>query len=389
MTTPALNRTAWAFETIDLKGSRVAIRTSRPEDHHAIALAINDPLGWDGKRWGRDSPEKIVRMLKEREARRETGQIHPLVYSTGGEIAGVTNFLRPDEMNRSLEIGGTWIAPRWRKTFVNTEVKYLLLKYCFETLGAERIEFRVDVRNAESQRAMLRIGAALEGRLRHRQIVPDGSVHDGFLFSIVRTDWDAVKARLLDMLTGAPRVERLPKEILTDRLCLRPYAIDDSARIFALVDRNRADFTESHPKTVKALGAPEQAEDYVFDKLREWHMGTSFCYGAFLRSNGSPIGQLSVKNVDWEQPSAELGYFVDAGNRGLGLAREMAQAVLARLDLLNFRRVFVRVLPGNEPSLRLARSVGFEEEGLHRQEYMTPKGGLSDILYLSRTERKK
>ncbi|MDD5304493.1 MAG: GNAT family N-acetyltransferase [Elusimicrobia bacterium] len=385
MTRTILNRTPWALAAIELKGDRVAIRTSRPADHRAIASAINDPIGWDARRWGRDSAEKIVRMLAERESRKANGQINPLVYFAGGEIAGVSNFLRPDEMNRSLEIGGTWVAPRWKKTFVNTEVKFLLLKHCFETLGAERVEFRVDVRNAESQRAMIRIGATLEGRLRRRQIGPDGEVRDGFLFSIVRTDWGEVEARLLARLGGAPRVESLPREILTARLRLRPYEIADAPAVFALVDRNRADFVESHPKTVKALGAPQLAEDYVIDKLREWHLGASFCYGAFLRSDGSPVGQLSVKNVDWEKLSAELGYFVDARNRGAGLAREMAQAVLARLDLLRFRRVFVRVLPGNEPSLRLARSVGFEDEGIHRREFMLPGGVLSDIVYLSRT----
>jgi RimJ/RimL family protein N-acetyltransferase len=387
MTTALQNKSPWTFPPIEIKGERVAIRTSRPEDHRAIALAINDPLGWDARSWGRDCPEKIILMLRAREAAREGGQAHPIVYSVNGAVAGVTNFLRLDAANRSLEIGGTWVAPRWRKTFVNTEVKLLLLRHCFETLGAERVEFRVDVRNAESQRAVLRLGATLEGRLRRRQIGPDGSVRDGYLFSVVRTDWDAVKVKLLDRLAGGPRVERLPREIVTERLCLRSYGIDDAPRIFALVDRNRADFAESHPKTVKALGAPEQAEDYVIDKMREWHMETSFCYGAFLRTDGNQIGQIAVKNVDWEHLSAELGWFVDSGNRRLGLAREMALAVLARLDLLGLRRAFVRVIPSNEPSLRLARSVGFVEEGLHRQEFMTSRGP-SDLLYLSRTEKK-
>lgn len=384
MPTQTLTRADWALEPIELKGDRVVVRTSIPKDHPVIALAINDPLGWDAQKWGRDCPEQIVRMLQTREAAREKNQIHPLVYCVNGEVAGVTNFLHPDAANRSLEIGGTWVAPRWRKTFVNTEVKLLLLRQCFETLEAERVEFRVDVRNADSQRAVLRIGATLEGRLRRRQITPDGVVRDGLLFSIIRSDWEAVKVRLLDCLAGGRRSERLPRELMTERLRLRPYGIDDAPGIFALVDSNREDFAESLPKTVKALGAPEQAEDYVIDKLREWHLGTSFCYGAFLRADGRSIGQISVKKVDWETFSAELGYFVDARHRGMGLAREMALAVLASLDLLHFRRVFVRIIPDNEPSLRLARSVGFEEEGRHRNEFLTPRG-LSDILYLSRT----
>lgn len=88
--------------------------------------------------------------------------------------------------------------------------------------------------------------------------------------------------------------------------------------------------------------------------------------------------------MNWEIPSAEFGYLIDAKARGAGLAREMAQAVLAQLDRLGFRRISVRVLPDNEPSLRLARSLGFENEGLHRAEYLTGKRPVSDILHLSR-----
>lgn len=198
---------------------------------------------------------------------------------------------------------------------------------------------------------------------------------------------NSVKVRLLGRLARNTRVERLPREIVTERLSLRPYALDEAPAIFSLVDRNRADFIESHPKTIEALGMPSQAEDYVIDKLREWRMGASFCYGAFLRAGGTLVGQISAKNVDWERLSAELGYFLDARSRGAGLAREMATAVLAHLDRLRFRRVFVRIIPGNEPSLRLARSVGFEEEGLHRNEFLTLRG-LSDVIYLSRAVKR-
>jgi len=101
--------------------------------------------------------------------------------------------MRLEPSNKSLEIGGTWVAPKWRKSFVNTEVKFLLLQYCFETLSAERVEFRVDGRNIESQRAVLRIGAKLEGRLRTRQLYPDGVARDGLLFSVIRPEWSNVK----------------------------------------------------------------------------------------------------------------------------------------------------------------------------------------------------
>ena len=78
-----------------------------------------------------------------------------MIYLTQGKIAGYTCFHRIDSVNRRLEIGRTCVSPAWRRTYVNTEVKLLLLEHCFETLSAIRVEFRVSPRNQRSQKAVL------------------------------------------------------------------------------------------------------------------------------------------------------------------------------------------------------------------------------------------
>jgi RimJ/RimL family protein N-acetyltransferase len=77
--------------------------------------------------------------------------------------------------HRGLEIGGTWYGLEFQRTVVNTECKYLLLKYAFETLGCIRVQFKTDLRNERSQKAIERIGAVKrEGVLRNHMILPDG-----------------------------------------------------------------------------------------------------------------------------------------------------------------------------------------------------------------------
>jgi len=95
-----------------------------------------------------------------------------------------------------LEIGGTWYAPAFQRTGVNTESKYLLLGHAFEDLGCLRVQFRTDVRNLRSQKAIERLGAASEGVLRDHMILPDGTVRSSVIYSILKDEWPAVKANL-------------------------------------------------------------------------------------------------------------------------------------------------------------------------------------------------
>lgn len=117
-----------------------------------------------------------------------------------GEVAGSSSYLTIREEHRSLEIGYTWLGSKWRRTPLNTECKLLLLTHAFETLGARRVEFKTDHRNERSQRALERIGAKYEGRLRHHMIRPDGTARDSVYYSILKAEWPAVSKHLRTIL---------------------------------------------------------------------------------------------------------------------------------------------------------------------------------------------
>jgi N-acetyltransferase len=88
----------------------------------------------------------------------------------------------------------------FQHTIVNTECKYLLLRYAFETLRTIRVQFKADVRNERSWRAIERIGAKREGILRNHYILPDGVIRDSVFYSIVEDEWPGVKEGLEEML---------------------------------------------------------------------------------------------------------------------------------------------------------------------------------------------
>jgi len=113
---------------------------------------------------------------------------------------GSTRYLEIRRTWRTLEIGWTWLATSARRTRVNTECKYLLLRHAFEDLGALRVQFKTDGRNQESQRSIERLGAVKEGVLRKQRVNHDGFVRDAVYYSILDDEWPKVKARLEEML---------------------------------------------------------------------------------------------------------------------------------------------------------------------------------------------
>ena len=113
-----------------------------------------------------------------------------------GELIGATGLWAADPTHRRVEIGASWITKRWQRTAVNTEAKLLLLTYAFEELDCIRVEFKTDVRNTASRKALTRIGAVEEGTLRHHMVLHDGRLRNSVYFSVLAPEWPGVKTRL-------------------------------------------------------------------------------------------------------------------------------------------------------------------------------------------------
>ena len=73
-----------------------------------------------------------------------------------------------------------------------------------ETLGASRVQLKTDSRNIQSQRAMLKLGARLEGTLRKHMVLPDGYLRDTVMLSIIDDEWPSVKSGLEARLGYTP-----------------------------------------------------------------------------------------------------------------------------------------------------------------------------------------
>lgn len=119
-------------------------------------------------------------------------------------IIGSTRFWKIDRANRNCEIGHTWLAASMQRSFANTEAKFLMLQFAFESLHCVRVQFTTDVLNTRSRAAILRLGAIEEGTIRNERIMPDGRVRNSVRYSIIDAEWPAVRDRLLARLDISP-----------------------------------------------------------------------------------------------------------------------------------------------------------------------------------------
>jgi RimJ/RimL family protein N-acetyltransferase len=117
-----------------------------------------------------------------------------------GRAIGSTRFANIDRGDRHVEIGWTWLGKKWQRTAANTEAKYLMLRHALETWRCLRVEFKTDSLNERSRAALLRLGAKEEGIFRNHVITWTGRIRHSVYYSIIDSEWPAVKAQLQDKL---------------------------------------------------------------------------------------------------------------------------------------------------------------------------------------------
>ena len=190
------------IEPITLKGRHATLEPLAREHQDALKLAAADGELWRLWYTSVPAPDRTAQYIDSALTMRELDGAMPFVVrlAATGEIVGCTRYFHVDASNRRLEIGYTWYARRVQRSAVNTECKLLLLTHAFETLKCIAVEFRTHWFNHASREAILRLGAKQDGVLRNHQISSDGSYRDTVVFSIIESEWPAVKSHLQFML---------------------------------------------------------------------------------------------------------------------------------------------------------------------------------------------
>lgn len=140
--------------------------------------------------------------INRRLALRESGSMQPfaVIDRASDQAIGMTTFMNIDASNKRVEIGSTWLSKSTQRKSFNTECKLLLMTHAFEELGCIAVEFRTHIENIQSRNAIERLGAKFDGILRNHSVMPNGTLRDTVVYSVIKSEWTRVKSHLKFLL---------------------------------------------------------------------------------------------------------------------------------------------------------------------------------------------
>jgi N-acetyltransferase len=194
------------LEPIELTGAIVMLVPLEMGHVEPLRTAVLDGEFW--KLWFAKvpSPDQMESYVVQAIEEAKKGNIAFAVsLNKTNKIVGTTRFYNVDEITRRPMLGYTWYAKSVCRTGVNSESKLLLLQYVFEQKKAIAVEFRTHYFNEVSRTSIERLGAKQDGVLRSHQRMPDGSIRDTVVYSILQHEWPAVKSNLLSRLSASDR----------------------------------------------------------------------------------------------------------------------------------------------------------------------------------------
>jgi RimJ/RimL family protein N-acetyltransferase len=185
------------IEPVTLAGRHASLVPLSPAHLGGLIDAVRDGELWRLWYTTVPPPERMSAEIERRVALQSAGAMLPFTVLDADDLpVGMTTLMNIDAANDRVEIGSTWYASRVQRTALNTECKLMLLAHAFETLGCVAVEFRTHAMNVASRRAIERLGAKPDGTLRQHQRMPNGTLRDTCVYSIIDAEWPAVRAHL-------------------------------------------------------------------------------------------------------------------------------------------------------------------------------------------------
>lgn len=184
-------------QNLILENNFVALKVMTAEDKKALRLISNSSSIWNyftsNLKTARELDywvDDAIRLfnLMQRIPFTITSKLHK-------RPIGSTSFGNISVPDKRIEIGWTWLGRNYQGRGYNKQCKFLLLQYAFEVLQFKRVEFKTDVLNLQSRKALKKIGAVEEGILRSHTVMPKDRRRDTIYYSILREEWDNVKIK--------------------------------------------------------------------------------------------------------------------------------------------------------------------------------------------------
>ena len=163
---------------------------------------------------------------------------------------------------------------------------------------------------------------------------------------------------------------------------IRRFREQEGAGLFDLI-RDSQDYLYDHyPELPGKVGDDaKQAEAFVRHRIADWLLQRAFTFGIWENETTNLVGYLSMEDINWRTPSAQLALFIRPKKKELGFTTEiLARTVRFAFRQLQLEKLNYKMLSDNFAAQRAARKVGFNREGDLRNEFRKGSGNLVDVL---------
>jgi RimJ/RimL family protein N-acetyltransferase len=352
-----------------LEGSIVVLEPFGEEHVDELWEAAQAPEIWT---WlahvnERETFDKWIELSRE-----AVGSGHEGVFATrqvsSGRIVGSSRYLNVRPADRVVEIGWTWLNPSVWRSGANVEAKLLMMRHAFETLECVRVEFKTDARNERSRAALSALPAKFEGVLRNHMTVPDVGLRDSAYFSVIDSEWPAVKANLERRLArgGRPAEAPDPGGGLTLRYTKAAADLDGLEPIWNALQAHHSEISPDLGSRTPKRATPE-AWQIRRAKYERW-LDDPDTFFVVAEADGEPVGYacvtIGMPYAGWATGDrlAELETLsVLAGQRGKGVGAALLEAAWNRLAQIGVDDMAITTTVTNVNAQRFYEREGFSQ----------------------------
>lgn len=173
-----------------------------------------------------------------------------------------------------------------------------------------------------------------------------------------------------------------PTVLRAERVDLLPCSPERVTDFFKLVSINQIRLADSFPILLSKTKSIDSTKHFLESRTHEWEEGSIFGFMIKLTVTDEIIGYLTVKSVNWTSRIAEIAYFIDKNHEGLGYISESVKKLVEWCFMvLDLKKLYVRIIPGNEASKQVAIRNGFKWKTRQDLEFRTSTGELVNLDY--------
>lgn len=177
------------------------------------------------------------------------------------------------------------------------------------------------------------------------------------------------------------RLFNIDTALLTNRCVISRFREGDGEDFHNLLQDNQAHLEDHFPHLIEDIRNKETAETFLRQRIAGWLLQEEYAFGIRLNESGKLIGYIHLFDIDWSTPKGEINYFIDRDEVQQGLMTEvLARIVRFTFKQLALEKISLHALSDNYPSQRLARRIGFQREGMLRNEFKRAGGQLVDLM---------